>query len=176
MKKRGYLTTIFLSILLVSASAAAQKSDPTGSVRSFYAFDSKSSQTFNRRNLDARRRFLSQRLYNLFREELRKQTAHLRSDPDDKPFFGDGFPFRPIDEPCDANGRKLNRRYSVMRVSKFRGSRAVVPVRFSYARPCTIEAMNYNVEVIRSRSAWVIDDIIFDDGSKLSDSMKNHRY
>lgn len=176
MKATGFFIAIFLPILLLSVSADAQNAGPTAAVRSFYAFDSKSSQIFNRRNLEARRRYLSQRLYNLFRGELRKQAFHLRSHPDDKPFYGDGFPFRPIDEPCDANGRKVNRRYSVMRAVQNRGSRVVVPVRFSYARPCSIEALNYKIEVVRSGSAWVIDDIIFEDGSRLSESIKNHRY
>jgi hypothetical protein len=176
MKTREYLITTLLLIMLLSVEAAAQNSSPTSAVRSFYALDGKSSQIFNRRNLNTRRPYLSQRLYNLFVEELRKQAAHLRSNPDDKPFFGDGFPFRPIDEPCEVNGRSIGRRYSVMREVRYRGSRAVVPVRFSYARPCTIGPLNYKVELTRSGSGWVIDDIIYEDGSKLSDSMKDHRY
>ncbi len=167
--------SLALAAILVS-TAAAQTAHPAAAVRSFYAYDAKASQVFNRRNLDSRKRWLSASLYKLFIDELRKQNAQLKLNPDDKPFFGDGFPFRPIDEPCNVNGKSYNRRYSVQPIRSYRGSRVDVTVKFSYSIPCPVEPLRYKVRVIKSGSGWVIDDIIFDDGTKLSLAMKNNRY
>lgn len=175
MIKKRTILLIALSAVL-AASASGQTSDPVSAVRAFYAYDSKASPVFNRRNLDSRRRYLSPRLYNLFRQELRKESAFLKANPGEKPFFGDGFPFRPIDEPCQADGRLIDRRYSVAAMRRYRGPRVDVPVRFAYPRPCNLEALIYKARVIRSGSRWLIDDIVFEDGSTLSDTMKNNRY
>lgn len=175
MRSIRHFSFLILCTLFVTGVAAAQKAEPASTVRSFYALDSRTSQVFNRRNLEIRRPHLSARLYGLFRDELRKQDALKRSNPDDKPFFGDGFPFRPTDEPCSAKGRSFSRRYSVLEPGRYKGSRAEVPVRFSYPRPCTAEPLNYKVKVVRVGSVWVIDDIVYEDGSTLSDSMKNNR-
>ncbi len=173
IQRIGIITAIGL---MLAATLVAQNSDPAASVQAFYAYEQKASQVFSRRNLDPRRDRMTARLYNLFRDELRKQNAHLKSNADDKPFFGDGFPFRPIDEPCDVNGRSYKRRYQVQADGRIREDRVDIPVRFAYPRPCTIESITYKVRMVRSPSKWLVDDVIFEDGSTLSQAMKNHRY
>ncbi len=170
--KRSVISISLLALL--AYVAAGQSSDPTSVVRAFYAHDAKASQIVTRKNLDSRKKWLSPRLYNLFREEFRKESAQLKANPDDKPYFGDGFPFRPLDEPCDVSGRSYSRRYSVRLVSRSRSSRIDVPVRFSYPRPCTIEAVTYKARVVRSGSTWLIDDIVFDRGTTLSEAMRGN--
>ena len=123
------LTALSFCLIILgifTAGAEAQIPAPSAAVRAFYAHDRNANAAFNQRNLETRKKYLTPRLYNLFREELRKERAHLRSNPDDKPFFGDGFPFRPIDEDCQANGRILKRRYQVGNAARTRASRTDV--------------------------------------------------
>jgi hypothetical protein len=118
---------------------------------------------------------MSPRLYELFRAELRKQKAQLKVSPDEKPYFGDGFPFRPIDEPCETNGRSFRRRYWIESGHRASRGRTEVPVRFFYPKPCTIDPVIFKAIMVRVGAKWLIDDIIYDDGSRLSESMKNRR-
>lgn len=173
--KRNTLLTIFIVTSALAKTAAAQIPDPAVYVQAFYAFEMKAPQSFDKRNLVRRQKWLSPRLYDLFRAELRKQNAHLKTHPDDKPFFGDGFPFRPIDEVCDSNGRSYKRQYRVQ-AGKTRSGQHTVTVRFSYPKPCGPMTIIYRLKLIRAGSRWLIDDVIFDDGSSLSAAMREHRY
>ena len=174
MKVRRVIFLTFVSAILLVPVASSQNTDPASAVREFYEKEMKASQTFNRRNLDARKKWLSPRLYNLFRNELKKQSALLKTNPDDKPFFGDGFPFRPMDEPCEVNGKSYSRRFIVQAAINIRDSGADIPVRFSYPSPCTVPTLTYTVRAVRSSGRWVIDDIIFDNNETLSAAMKNN--
>jgi hypothetical protein len=167
---------MFVSLVaLMTNWVMGQNATPTAAVTSFYKFDRSHSQDFNRRSIDARKRWFSRRFYNLFLAELRKQNAHLKTHPTEKPFFGDGFSFSPLEEPCDADGRSLFRKYSIQNTST-KTTRAVVPVRFSYPKPCKAEAIVWKLKLVKTGSGWVIDDLIYGDGSSLSADMKKHRY
>jgi hypothetical protein len=171
------LLIILLSINFgLAITSVAQTPDPSATVRAFYSFDKTAPQVFNKRNLNRRKGWMSDRLYRLFEAELRKQRVFLASNPTDKPFFGDGFPFQPSDETCDVNGRSLRRRHSVRASGRVSAARVQVPVTFWYPKPCTVDAITFKVVAVRSGAKWLIDDIIYDDGRTLSDSMKNHRY
>lgn len=172
-KRLIYSVCVFL---LASTRVLGQNSGPEEVVRTFYKHDAKTSQVFNRRNLDSRKKWISTGLYNLFRKELNKQDALLKQHPDEKPFFGDGFPFRLIDERCDVNGKSYKRRYSVQAAKNQRGPHVNVSVQFSYPPPCTAAPLTYTARVIRSGAKWAIDDIVFDDGNTLSDVMRNNQY
>src|SRR5690242_13636061 len=102
----------FLAAVIISAAgtlAFAQGSTPRATVETFYRFDRSHSQVFNRRNIDARRQWFSTELYSLFLNELKREAAFVRKNPDEKPYFGDGLPFQPYDETCRAGRRELHR-------------------------------------------------------------------
>lgn len=173
-QRRIVLLTVLFGTLALEASG--QVHPPSEVVRRFYANEMRASQTFGSRSLQARKKWLSARLYELFRAELRKQKVHLASYPDEKPFFGDGFPFRPLDEPCTAGKRSYARLYKVQKTLKTDISRVAVPVRFSYPAPCSPGAITYRLRLVKGRGTWLIDELVYEDESTLSDSMRNNHY
>jgi hypothetical protein len=98
---RNRLYKVFIVICVFASSSTAQNS-PHGAVEQFYRFDGTHSQIFNRRNIDARRRWFTDTLYYQLRNELKRQIVFERENPGAKPHFGDGLPFRPWDETCQS--------------------------------------------------------------------------
>lgn len=173
MKKNITLSCLFLLIGQLGTQAFGQSSDPTATVAGFYKYDWSHSQIFNRRNLDARRRWLSPMLYKLFREELVKEQKLLAEHPTDKPYFGDGFPFQPLHEACTANGKSYTFLYSVGS-AKFKGRKSLVDVRFFYPKQCSEDPTIFVLELVKVGNVWLIDDILYASGDRLSESMRNN--
>lgn len=171
---RFTLTIAFLSMLF--HTALAQQSDPKSAVESFYKFDRSHSQTFNRRNVDARKQWFSPTLYSLFLNELRRQTAFLKENPTDKPYFGDGFPFQPYDETCRADGREFRRSLRIRQEFR-RPSRAAATATFAFPKRCNVdESIVYTIGLIRSGSRWVIDDVNYGEDTTLKERLKRKDY
>ena len=168
---------VFLSVVVACSFAlsAAAQSTPRSVVESFYKYDGTHSRTFNRRNIDARRRWFTDMLYDQFRNELRRQQEHLRQNPSDKPHFGDGLPFRPLDETCQVGRRTYRYTVSVGRASS-RGPNATVPVTFSYPRRCSLPATNYSVRLRRVDGVWRINDLEYPGGSTLLADLMRPNY
>lgn len=168
----GFILAAFLCAALPVFS---QTSAPATAVRSFYNAERTAPQTFNKKNLELRKRWISSGLYKRFSNELKREAAFLQENPSDKPHFGDGFPFMPLNETCSAGGR--NYRYSV-RVgnASVDSTNATVPVTFAYPKACAVEPTVYTVSVIRSRGIWLIDDITFPDGMRLSTDLDRETY
>lgn len=91
-----------LSVLLAccfATHARAQKStrrapvaSPRQTAQSFYRFHFAHGMDFTERNLRQRRRWLTTELYDLLREEFRKEAERAKSHPDEAPFI-EGDPF-----------------------------------------------------------------------------------
>jgi hypothetical protein len=161
--------------LLVSFSAAAAQSSPRSAVESFYNFDGSHSRTFNRASINARKRWFTDVLYMQFDNELRRQREYLRQNPTDKPHFGDGLPFRPLDETCSAGRRTYRYAYSIGRASS-RGSNATVPVTFSYPKKCRMPSTIYSIRLRRVNGVWRINDLEYPDGSTLLADLMRPNY
>lgn len=157
MLKQKYFAFITV-ILAVSGTAAAQSSTPLATVKSFYAFDGKHSQTFNRTSIDARRKWLSAELYQLFLNEIKREKEYLKNNPTDKPHFGDGLPFQPLDEPCRLNGKNYRRSISYGTVT-VKGDLGNVGVKFKYPKGCSIPDILYALNMEKEKGRWVISDI-----------------
>src|SRR5262249_26709163 len=106
MKMRSRI--LFIAALTAFFSLPSIAQSPAATVSAFYQFDRSHSQIFNRRNIDARKRWFSKELYNLFLYELKREDAYLKKNPNDKPYFGDGLPFQPLDETCKAGRQNLH--------------------------------------------------------------------
>lgn len=171
------LFILFFAILLVTVAVAAQRSTPGTAVASFYRFDRAHSQVFDRRNIDARRAWLSIELYRLFQNELRREAAYLKTNPTDKPYFGGGLPFQPTDEACNAGGKNL-RRGIVVKQEFVRGTRGAVTATFAYPKACTDggEPVVYTIGVIRSKGIWLIDDINYGEDTTLKQRLRRAAY
>jgi hypothetical protein len=157
----------FLSIILTlfSADVFAQKQSAAAFVREFYRFHLSHDSIFNDREVARRRRFFTPRLRGMFDAELRREKAYLRKYPDNKPFFGDGLPFTPI-EFCRKD-------YRVGRAQT--GKRAtLVNVHLVYSRSsCDVDdrtKLLYKIVLVKIGGKWLIDDLIYDDGKTLTDA------
>jgi hypothetical protein len=151
---------LFTSALIIAAAIVSfgQSSSPKAAVQAFYKYDTANSQIFNRSNIDARKRWLSSDLYAKFLSELEREKAFLTENPTDKPHFGDGLPFMPLDEVCQFNGREYRRSISYGQVT-IKGDLANVDVYFKYPKGCNIPDVLYAVNMSKERGRWVIDDI-----------------
>src|SRR6058998_3314832 len=136
----------------------SQMSSPANTVRLFYKFDRSHSQIFNRRNIDERKSWFSASLYQLFLNEMRREATDLKKNPTDKPHFGDGLPFQPLNEPCEADGKTYRNRYDVV-PGKVKRSDGHVTVRFFYPFACKMGRSIYGIDLKKTGSRWVIDDI-----------------
>ena len=147
-------------MIAVSASISAfgQKSGPKQAVAAFYQYDSAHSQVFDRPNIDGRKRWLSGELYKLFVKELEREKEYLAQNPADKPHFGDGLPFRPLDEFCELNGKSYRRNISYGQVT-VKGNLGNIDVWFKYPKGCNIPDILYAINMEKDRGRWVISDI-----------------
>ena len=170
--------TVLLAILVaVSAGTALpQTSGPAETVKAFYKFSNARSALFNRKHIESRKRWYSPELYRLFLEELKEEEAYLKQHPTDKGFFGDGFDFRPLDEPCVENGKHYRRSQRISSVEAG-STRAYVDVEFAYPKGCTTQSpMLYRVNLRKLRGKWLIDDWTYSDGKTLTREMIQNRY
>ena len=142
----------------VAGSAQSKTSGPKSAAAAFYRFDSANSQDFNRRNIDARKRWFSAELYKLLINELAREKGFLKANPTDKPHYGDGLPFRPLDEVCELNRKKHHRQISYGEVT-VKGDLGNVDVYFKYPKGCQIPDILYAVNMSKENGRWVIDDI-----------------
>jgi len=166
----------FIAFALLSLTAAAQKNGPVAVVNGFYTYDRSHSQTFNRRNIDARKQWFSPELYSLFQYELKREAAYLKKNPTDKPYFGDGLPFRPYDETCKA-GQKTLHKSIVVKPAFQEGNRAAATATFYFPKPCTDrDETTYTIGLIRNKGVWVIDDVNYGEDRTLKQDLKRKDY
>lgn len=165
------------AITVLTAAALAQQSTPKAAVESFYKFDRSHSQIFNRRSIEARKAWFSPELYRLFQIELRREAAFLRTNPSDKPYFGDGLPFQPLDEAC-TSGRRSFRRGLTIKQEFERRTHAAATATFAYPRACRDggEPIVYTIGLIRVKGRWLIDDVNYGEDTTLKQRLKRKEY
>lgn len=174
--KRIQIVLCLAFTLAASVSAFAQKSGPKQALTAFYTYDATHSQVFNRANIDARKRWFSSELYSLFLKEIGREKEYLDKNPTDKPHFGDGFPFRPLDEVCELNGKSYRRTISYGQVT-VKGELGNVDVYFKYPKGCNIPDVLYAVNMSLERGRWVIDDIRYiADNTSLVEDLNREEY
>ena len=168
---------LITAIALLSLTSLAQQSTPKAAVESFYKFDSSHSQVFNRANIAARKAWFAPELFNLFQNELRREAAYLKKNPTDKPYFGDGLPFRPYDETCNAGGKNVGRSLTVKQ-EFLKGSRAAATATFAYPKACTEggDPVVYTIGLIKANGRWVIDDVNYGEDTTLKQRLKRTEY
>jgi hypothetical protein len=172
MMSRPIATCIVFIVLAITSSVYGQNT-PKAAVEAFYKFDRSHSQTFNRRNIDARKQWFSTELYTLFLNELKREAAYSKKNPDDKPFFGDGLPFQPLQEKCE----KGFDRGLVVRQEFVRGNRAAVTATFAYPKRCGDPMpVVYTIGLSKTGSGWVIDDVNYGEDTTLKQRLKRTEY
>ena len=142
-------TTVAIILMLAAAIAVPAQANlggPKAAVAAFYRFDTANSQVFNRKNINARKRWFAAELYKLLINELAREKEFLKANPNDKPHYGDGLPFRPLDEVCELNGKKYRRTITYGQVT-VKGDLANVDVHFKYPKACNIPDILYAINM-----------------------------
>lgn len=175
MSKSKLLFATFL-IIASALAAFAQSGSPTAALEAFYKYDRSHSQVFNRKNIDARKQWFSAGLYSLFQKELKREAAYLKKNPTDKPYFGDGLPFQPIDETCKVNGKETHRSVKIKQEFK-QASRAAATASFAYPKGCTDgDVVVYTIGMVKEKGKWVIDDVNYGEDTTLKERLNRKEY
>lgn len=172
--KAKFISIAFI-LVVTTAGVFAQTSGPADTVRAFYKYSNARSSTFNKRHLESRKQWYTPALYKAFLAQLREDQAYLKKNPTDKPYFGDGLDFRPLDEPCEANGKSYRRSQSISRISTGK-TRSYVDVKFAYPNTCGIEPVYYRVNLQKINGKWLIADWTYSDGSTIMRDMRKNNY
>lgn len=160
---------LFLSLCFQARSAGqpAGTRDAARSVRAFYTFHLPRNKDFNVRNIGLRKRWLTAELYNSLLDELKHQAEAQKTHPDEVPYF-EGDPLTDSQEPPDS-----------FRVGKteVNGSVGKVTVTLLWSARTSRgrDQRDIIVEVTKSGTSWLINDIINNQGSRLSDELKRQR-
>ncbi len=168
---------IFLLIILVlfSANTFAQKQNAAAFVESFYKFQRARSGIFNAAEVNAHKRWFSAELNKLLQNELKREKEYLKKNPTNKPAFGDGLTFEPLDE-CYKMGKFYNHLYKIG-APTVNGNKTIVEIKFSNPKVCGGDFVDtYKVELLKNKGVWLINDFIYSDGKSLSGELKRTEY
>lgn len=151
-------------LILLSTGVFAQKQDAAAAVKSFYSFHFSHEDSFNEKEVALRRRFFTAKLQKLFDAELKRQTIYLKKHPTDKPYF-EGLSFQPI-EFCPKDYR--------VGAATAKKQTATVKVNFVYGKSsCAANdgtRLSYKISLAKIGGHWLIDDVIYDDGTTLTEA------
>ncbi len=174
MNKRHFLI-IFALVLVGATNALAQNKSASETVRDFYKFHLSTSENFDGRTLRLHKKWFSPKLNNLLFGELKQTKEYLKENPNDKPFFGDGFSLEPLDE-CLANGKITRNWYSIGK-SSIDGNKAKVSIKFFSPPACGNKLVDrYQVKLLKINGKWLIDDFVYDAKNSLTKELKRKHY
>jgi hypothetical protein len=171
MVYRASLISLVITMILslgVPAAARAQPASPQDpaakAVRAFYTFHLSHNKDFTVRNIGLRKRFLTAELYDLLLKELKRQARESKAHPDEAPEF-EGDPLTDSQEYPDS--------FRVV-TSEVDGNTAKVTVTLLWSARTSRgrDKRNIVVEVSKTASRWLINDVVNNQGSSLSDELK----
>lgn len=172
--KHRFLLSLAL-ILTFSSGIFAQKQGAVEAVKSFYVYHNSRSGLFSLHEVRLRRKWFTAELYNLFLNEIKREDEFVRKNPTDKPHFGDGFPLQPFSE-CVDDEKVINNTFEVKEILADT-AKATVEIKFSAPEKCGGKLIDtYKVELVKTKNAWLINDWIYADNTKLTDDLKRKNY
>lgn len=168
---------IFFSIFLVllSTTIYSQKQTPSTFVQSFYKFHRARSGSFNANELSLLKKWFTPQLNELLQNELKREEEFIKQNPKEKPHWGDGFSFAP-NEDGYINGKITK---NTLKVGSFtiRKSIALVTVKFYLNKVWGGNLVDtYKIELVKNNNGWLINDLIYSDGSRLTKDLKRNNY
>lgn len=124
---------------------------PRQTAQSFYRFHLAHGMDFNERNLRQRRRWLTAELYDLLRDEFRKEAERAKTHPDEAPFI-EGDPF--------TDSQEYPKSFRVGNAISSGGSSVVKVVFIGEGRtPRDREERTVSVTMRRVGARWLIGNI-----------------
>ena len=152
------------SLWPIGARPANPQDAAVRAVRSFYTFHLARNKDFKASNVRLRRRFLTADLYKLLLDELKREAARSKAQPDEAPYF-EGDPLTDSQEYPDS-----------FRVGKaeMSGDRVKVTVTMLWSDKTSRgrDQRDIVVEVAKTGASWLINDIISSQGSSLQAELK----
>lgn len=171
----GLLLVLFIPIFI---SAQAEK-ETKETVEKFYKLYRTRSGLFSTHELNLLKGWFTPNLTNLFRNEIKREDEFIRKNPSDKPYFGDGFPFKPYEE-CVVNEKIVPNKLEIGK-TEISGNKALIEVMFYVPTECEEQVENklidtYKIELIKTKNRWQINDWIYNDGHILTEILKRKDY
>lgn len=171
----SFALLLFASNLVFSQAEAEIKSI----VENFYKFQRTRNGQISTHELNLLKGWFTPELTQLFRYEIKREDGFVRKHPDDKPYFGDGFPFQPFEE-CVIEEKVILNRLEVGEV-KITANKATVGVKFFIPKECESQVKDklldsYKIELLKSKTRWLINDWIYSDGKHLTAILKREKY
>lgn len=122
--------------------------------------DNSTDMSFNRRNIEIRRKWITPSLYRLYLIELAREERVAKERPDDKPYFGDGMDFGPLKESCTVGDKIYPQKFSLGR-SRIISNYAYVRARFFYHPDCNggDDPTYYTFIFRKTGKVWLLDNI-----------------
>ena len=180
MNKRLLCTLFVLALFGLSVSASANDEAAVSStVDRFYKLHRSRSGLMSTHELNLRKGWFTAELTRLFQNEIKREEEFVRKNPDEKPYFGDGFPFQPYEE-CVVNEKLVLNRLELGKV-KLNGRTATIDVKFFIPEQCAADVPDplldsFQIELTRGTTGkWLINDWMFADG-RLSAILKREKY
>lgn len=138
--------------------------------------DNATDLTFNKRNLEFRRKWLTPSLYRLYLAELAREEKEATEHPDEKPYFGDGMNFGPMKELCRSAGKTYRQKFRLISSRATRDS-AYLRSRFYYGpRECEGDKpTEYTFIFKKTNGSWLLDDINYGTNGTLRKDLSRAR-
>jgi len=173
MAYRARLISLICVVVILSVCAEPRAKAKTGgpqdaaakAVRSFYTFHLARKKDFTVSNVRLRKRWLTPELYNLLLDQLKRAAEESKAHPDEAPYF-EGDPL------TDSQEYPSSFRVGKAEVS---GDLAKVTVTLLWSARTSRgrDSRDIVVEVTRTATGWLINDIINNQGSRLRDELKH---
>ena len=107
---------------------------------------------------------------------MRREKAYLKKNPTDKPYFGDGLPFQPIDEVCTTTRRTIHKALAFGSEAKIVNKSSIKAI-FAFPKPCKDpDRTTYTIKLVRIGAAWLIDNVYYDGNSNLAADLRRKEY
>jgi hypothetical protein len=176
LEKRRFLFAIILTFFLSSFSFAQTKDDAKLTVEKFYKFYRTRNGLMSTHELNLIKPWFTIELTKLFQNEIKREVEFSKKNWNEKPHFGDGFPFNPYDE-CVNDGKVVLNNIEISEVT-IDVTKAMVEVKFSQPKECDDSEYidTYKIELLKSKNRWLINDWIYQDDTKLTDDLKRKDY
>jgi hypothetical protein len=169
------LFIIFLMLFASTFTFAQTEADAKSTVEKFYKFYRTRNGVVSTHELNFIKPWFSYDLTKLFQNEIKREAEFTKKYHDQKPHFGDGFPFSPYEE-CVADNKIILNNIEIGEV-EIDANKAIVEVTFVAAVECGGESIDtYKIELTKSKNRWLINDWIYSDETKLTDDLKRKDY
>ena len=170
------LILIFLIPVFITAQAEKEAAQ---TVEKFYKFYRTRNGLLSTHELNLLRRWFTPALTGLFRSEIKREDTFIKKNPDEKPYFGDGFPFKPYEE-CIIDEKIIPNRLEIGE-TEITDNKAFTEVRFYLPAECEKQIEDplidtYKIELVKVKKRWLINDWIYSDGHILSEVLKRKDY